>query len=234
MRHPLAAIFLLELLYLAVARAFTNLDTRFNLFDPATGELLWSAWRMVCALLAFLIFRKLLTPERSVRATWRSGGGLQFIGWLAILLFLACPALSAGYGLASPLNIIFAATSFAVGFREEIVYRGILQRVLTKRFGLVASLIISNLLFAIYHYGAIPLTAPNLFEFFVAGLFLGVLFHLSGSIVLVSLLHSAYDALYAVGPLVASPLDRSHTLGLLAIAAMLSILRAIAHRRSLS
>ncbi|MEY2498052.1 MAG: protease family protein [Verrucomicrobiota bacterium] len=84
-------------------------------------------------------------------------------------------------------------TSFLWGFHQELVYRGILQTELVRRWGSVVGVLVSNLLFTFgplhfYHFsGRAPLLMFT--AIFVIGLFFGVLFRRSGNLAIICILH---------------------------------------------
>ena len=90
------------------------------------------------------------------------------------------------------------------GFYQEVVYRGILQSELVRRWGALAGILVSNLLFTFgplhWHYlsspasRAVPLYAAT----FAIGLFFGLLFWRSGNLWMVAVSHGIGNA-YIVG-----------------------------------
>jgi membrane protease YdiL (CAAX protease family) len=105
-------------------------------------------------------------------------------------------------------KLVFASTSFVVGPREEIAYRAVLQNMLERRLGWIAALILSSVLFALYHYGygGIPFTPRRFAELFFSGVGFGLLYRFSGSLLAVALLHSVEDVLWSLSPWLAVPL----------------------------
>jgi len=86
--------------------------------------------------------------------------------------------------------------NFVWGFHQELVYRGILQTELVRRWGPLVGILASNLLFTFgplhfYHFsGRAPLHALPMFAgIFVTGLFFAVLFRRSGNLAIVCVLH---------------------------------------------
>ena len=138
---------------------------------------------------------------------WRSTDHLRFPLFLIPLsaAFLLIPLLVGHIGIPAPAKYIFAATSLVVGFREEIAYRGILQRLIFDRYGMWLAILASNILFVFYHFGTQPITVWGVFQWFAAGTVLGMIYQITGSIALVALLHAGIDAVAALTPLIASP-----------------------------
>jgi len=87
------------------------------------------------------------------------------------------------------------------GFYQEFVYRGLLQTELVRRWGPVAGILISNLLFTFGPLHAYHLS--NAFEdpghlsifagIFAIGLYFGVIFYRSGNLWMIGLLHGVGD-----------------------------------------
>jgi membrane protease YdiL (CAAX protease family) len=107
------------------------------------------------------------------------------------------------------MQVVFVATSIIVAIKEEFLYRGVLQNVLETKGRPLRAVILSNIIFMLYHYGAQPFTIGNLTEIFTAGCILGFIYASSGSLMLVIVLHAIYDAIWSLTPVLTSPLPRS-------------------------
>jgi len=87
------------------------------------------------------------------------------------------------------------------GFYQELVYRGLLQTELVRRWGPVAGILISNLLFTFgplhaYHLSSAFANPGHLSIFagiFVIGLYFGIIFYRSGNLWMIGLLHGVGD-----------------------------------------
>ncbi|PYK28953.1 MAG: hypothetical protein DME57_11600 [Verrucomicrobia bacterium] len=92
---------------------------------------------------------------------------------------------------------------FFFGFYQEVVYRGILQSELVRRWGAVIGILAANVLYTFgplhWHYFS-PLAIPMLASIFAIGLFFGVLFRRSGNLWIVAVIHGIGNA-YIVGSL---------------------------------
>jgi membrane protease YdiL (CAAX protease family) len=167
-------------------------------FSAQTGEiqqeLVWTALRLAAAAVMFWIISAGIdrTRDKAKRITPR-------IFWVGLMML--APILVADQGMASPARYVFAFTSLAVGLHEELAYRGVLQNILVRDFGVIRGLLISNVAFVCYHFGIDDFTAIWAGEIFLAGMILGVAYHLTGSLLLVILLHAAYDALISLSPI---------------------------------
>ncbi|HEV8336268.1 MAG TPA: CPBP family intramembrane glutamic endopeptidase [Candidatus Polarisedimenticolia bacterium] len=92
------------------------------------------------------------------------------------------------------------------GFYQEVVYRGMIQAELVRRWGALAGILVANLLYAFgplhagYFYSRPSLAIPMLASIFAIGLFFGALFHRSGNLWIVAVIHGIGNA-YMVGSL---------------------------------
>ena len=162
-------------------------------------EIYWTLLRLGSLVFLWRLLRNFPAPPKPKASPLTTG--------LIACLALATPFLCGD--LNEPINVahVFAATSIVVGFREEFFYRGILQNFLRTRFLLPLTLLISNLLFLFYHYGVQPFTPTSILMMFFAGIVFGLAYELTGSLVLVALLHGAYDIAWAYSPYLAHPVS---------------------------
>ena len=87
-------------------------------------------------------------------------------------------------------------TNFLWGFHQELMYRGILQTELVRRWGSLLGILVGNVLFTFgplhfYHFSSrLPGQALPMFAgIFLIGLFFSVLFRMSGNLAIVGILH---------------------------------------------
>ena len=90
------------------------------------------------------------------------------------------------------------ATSFAWGFHQEVIYRGLLQAELARRLGPAAGILLANLAYTFgplhfYHF-AQPSPWPMLAAIFAIGLFFAVLLHRSRNLWMVAVFHGIGSA----------------------------------------
>jgi membrane protease YdiL (CAAX protease family) len=92
--------------------------------------------------------------------------------------------------------VIVVSTNLLWGFHQELVYRGILQTELVRRWGSLPGILVSNFLFTVgplhfYHFsnGVTGRVLPLFIGIFLIGLFFGVLFRRSGNLAIVGILH---------------------------------------------
>jgi membrane protease YdiL (CAAX protease family) len=92
------------------------------------------------------------------------------------------------------------------GFYQEVVYRGMLQSELVRRWGAFIGILASNILFTFgplhwfYFRSPVSVAVPMFASIFAIGLFFGVLFRRSGNLWIVAVIHGIGNA-YIVGSL---------------------------------
>lgn len=90
------------------------------------------------------------------------------------------------------------------GFYQEVLYRGLLQTELVRRWGPVAGILVSNLLFTFgpLHYSYVfsqgSVAVPMFASIFAIGALFAVVFHRTGNLWIVATMH-AFGNAYAVG-----------------------------------
>lgn len=86
------------------------------------------------------------------------------------------------------------------GFYQELVYRGMVQRELVRRWGAAAGIVIANVLFTFgplhwnYFASRGSVAAPMFASIFVIGLFFGILYRRSGNLWIVAVFHAIGNA----------------------------------------
>jgi membrane protease YdiL (CAAX protease family) len=102
-------------------------------------------------------------------------------------------------GLISTLWSVFVPYLF-FGFYQEVVYRGMLQLELVRRWGAPAGILVANLLYAFgplhyyYFWSRASLAIPMFALIFIIGLFFGVLFQRSRNLWIVAVFHAIGNA----------------------------------------
>lgn len=89
--------------------------------------------------------------------------------------------------LSWPRVLLIAA---AAGFGEELLFRGLLQPLATLQFGIAPALIATSILFGLLHF----LSKAYVVFAFVFSLYLGIVYFVSGNILVPMLAHGIYDA----------------------------------------
>jgi membrane protease YdiL (CAAX protease family) len=160
-------------------------------------------WIRVAALLALaLVLVRLfaglklsaigLVPWRDWSATEKS----YFVQILVIanVVFALVIKGPPAHAVTPPQWAAVAVTSFFWGFYQEVVYRGMLQTELTRRFGALAGILAANVAFTFgplhyYHFATSPPPVAMFVGIFAIGLFFGVLRHRSGNLWLPAVFH---------------------------------------------
>jgi uncharacterized protein len=92
------------------------------------------------------------------------------------------------------------------GFYQEVVYRGMVQLELVRRWGPIVGILVTNLIYTFgplhSHYFASPpsVSVPMFTSIFLIGLFFGILFRRSGNLWIVAVSHAIGNS-YIVGSL---------------------------------
>ena len=96
-------------------------------------------------------------------------------------------------------QLIFFISGIIAGFREELLYRGIIQKTLQNRCGYQKALLMTSFLFAISHIQYIYFDQINgLLLITCAGFIFGCVYIYSQSIIVTAVTHGLYDALLSV------------------------------------
>ena len=96
------------------------------------------------------------------------------------------------------------------GFYQELIYRGLVQRELVRRWGAVAGIVVASLLYTFgplhwNYFASRPAVAVPMFaSIFLIGLFFGALYHRSGNLWIVATFHAIGNA-YIVSSVGAGP-----------------------------
>jgi len=165
-------------------------------------ELLVSVCRLATLAVYWVLFKEVILSRPPSEAPRRTP--LLVLGVLP--LFLVPLLFDGGMPGDATTRAVFAITSMIVAVREEVLYRGVLQNLLERRCGRLAALLLSNVVFTLYHYGAQPFTAFGLVELFSMGCVFGLIYGKNGSLMIPIVLHAAYDAAWSLGPLITTPL----------------------------
>jgi membrane protease YdiL (CAAX protease family) len=86
------------------------------------------------------------------------------------------------------------------GFYQELVYRGMVQTALTRRWGAVAGILIANVLYTFgplhwrYFDAPLSLSVPMFASIFAIGLLFGALYWRSGNLWIVAIMHAVGNA----------------------------------------
>ena len=168
------------------------------------GELLRTALRLSSAgCFWYLMKPTILSKTPNFR------GARHMLFLLGAGLFLVTPVIVGHYNLRLELAILVAVASVPVAIKEELLFRGIVQNLLEARLGLLAAVIGANVLFVVWHIGALPSSLWTFSQVFLAGSLLGFVYAKSGSIALVIGLHALYDAIFSFTPILPEPFSEN-------------------------
>ncbi len=192
-KTALKLLITLEIIYVIFSTAFSLIYCN-NLFN---GEINRSIIRFI-SLIIYLYFFKTINKNNSkshINIT-----NVLFIS-LSLVLLMLYPLLFQKSNFSGLLSFIWFASSFIVGFREEIFYRGFVQYNINKSKGIILSIILTSLIFTLYHviffiWGQ----WITLVQIFIWSLVIGIIYYKTKSIVFVSLIHGVYDAIPFVTP----------------------------------
>ena len=186
------------------------------------AEALRSVFRMSAALVLWYFFRTIIFSPAAQPAKIRHPLSVAAIG-----LFLSVPLLVGDWhSMGSLAKSVFAATSIVVAIHEEFLFRGIVQNLFARRYGIFAAIVSTSVIATIWHLGALPLNIFNFLQVFVASCILGLIYARTRSILVVVLLHALYDAAWSLTPVLRVPLSWHWGAGVLILALFVSWLWA--------
>jgi membrane protease YdiL (CAAX protease family) len=174
---------------------------------------------------------------------WRRNS-FSFLGagaLLALLLYGSDKLVGFAFGYSIPaMNIMLAGISIpivlqkfvlylAMGFGEEIVFRGYLQTRLVERYGAPRGILIASITFTLIHLGFMSISLITIISGVLLWVTIGTLYHLSKSLYLVGMFHGVANTL-----LNTLHLESNETSGLLVNAVALSLIVIFALRRARS
>jgi membrane protease YdiL (CAAX protease family) len=177
---------------------FTRTWLRHQL-DGAGLELAVSVARGITVVVYLMLFRDLIgSRPKAFRTLYHP------LLAASVLIAMAVPVAFQGWAPGGGIGttVVFILTSFIVGFREELLYRAVILNLLQPRLGTIGALSCSTVLFAVYHYGAQPITWISTTEIVTRSVLLGLVYIRSGSLATVTAIHSIYDAIWFMGPVV--------------------------------
>ena len=119
---------------------FTRTSLRIQ-FSGVELELWVTACRVVALAVYWLLFRKLLSEaqaDTAPRPTILLAGGIASICMVPLLFY-------GGYPTDRLFRLVFALTSIVVAAKEELLYRGVIQILLARRFGFASAVVMLTL-----------------------------------------------------------------------------------------
>lgn len=204
-------IFVVELLFIVLTRVVLARYWTYSL----DAELIRTPLRLVAVCIYWWLLRDFIRSQPIM-----SSSLLQPSLFFPLLLFMSVPILVGDLSyMTKATKLVFALTSIAVALKEEIAFRALIQNLLAKRFGNLAAIVLSTIMFTAYHIGAIPLVLFAYGQVVIAGLLFGVIYARTQSLWLVVWLHALYDALWSATPVLSPPLP--YSVGLVVLSAAL-------------
>lgn len=175
-----------ELIYL-IGRTFILS----SLADSIAAVIVWTIWRLVFVSFYWWLFFDLVkSPERRERLS------VHPLLFACVLLVLATsPLVHQGWLFESPADLIFILQIPVASAREELFYRVILLNALAKFNRPLGSVILSTVLFTLYHVGVQPMSLATISAFAASGVVFGLVYQLTRSFWVVFALHLAADLL---------------------------------------
>lgn len=178
---------------------------------------------------------------KTVGLDWRrnSLSALVCGALLALVLYVADKVVGLAFGASIPsLNTILAGLSIpifiqtfvlylAMGFGEELVFRGYVQTRLVERYGVLWGVLVASVMFTLLHMGFRPLSPVTIISGVVLWAAVGALYHWSRSLYLVGMFHAMANTLMNT-----LHLEGIDTGGLLVHAAALLLVVVLALRKS--
>ena len=189
-----------ELLFVVATRIVLH----YYSWSSLGAESIRTVLRIVTATIYWMMLRPLILSRASNPSAFLSP--LLIVG---LLLFLLIPLVVGHYNLTAPVALMFAVTSIPVAVKEEFLFRGIIQNLLTDKFGFVNSVVFTSALFTAWHIGVWQPTFWAFAQIFLASILLGIVYMYSGSIFAVIIIHATYDALFSFPSLLAVPLNEN-------------------------
>ena len=183
--------------------AATRLTIHYFSWQSVEAESIRTLLRILTATAYWWLFKgailsRKLNPSTLMRPTLMIG----------LALFFSVPLLVGSYQVAGYVAVMFALTSVPVALKEEFLFRGIVQNLLSQKLGNVKAILLASAVFTVWHVGVKTPDAWVFVQIFFASTLLGLIYVGSGSIVAVIAVHAVYDALYFM-PLTSIPQDAS-------------------------
>jgi CAAX protease family protein len=158
------------------------------------------------ALLSIRVVARLRLSQIGFRP-WREWSAVEKSYFLQVLVianvvFPAVFAVQLGSRLAQRPSVVWTlfVPYLFYGFYQEVVYRGLLQVELVRRWGAVIGILFANVLYTFgplhsYYFSSRASLAAPMFAFiFAMGLFFGALFRRSGNLWIVAIFHAIGNA----------------------------------------
>lgn len=198
--HRLFVVLILEIIYVGARRVVLH-SLPWSSFE---AEAISTVLRVITAGACWYLFRPLIMSRSSNQAALRSP--LLAVG---LLLFLSIPVLIGHYVLSATVAWMFAFASVFVAIKEEFLFRGIVQNLLGQKLGSLKAILLTSIVFTVWHIGVWNFTPWVFSQIFVASVILGTVYIYGGSMVVVVVIHAIYDAMFSFTPWIPQPLPEN-------------------------
>jgi membrane protease YdiL (CAAX protease family) len=166
--------------------------------DPMKGEIYRTLVRIISLIIYSVFFYNKIIPKEAKREILKKDKILIYSSVIIIMLF---PLFLQKTGFTNLLQLIWILSSFVVGFREEIFYRGFLQNKISSKYNLITTILITSLIFTSYHIVYFIWGQwITIIQIFLWSIFIGIIYFKTKNIILVSMIHSIYDAIPFITP----------------------------------
>ncbi len=195
-------LIIVALLELGNVFASAYISTLYPALTP-DAEHLRTLMRLFDIAVYYYLFQGYISRIKPVSGLQKS---LFLVGALGLLLLT--PLLVGNlYFMGDYTRVLFAVSSLAVAVREELTFRVLMQNVLVARIGTVNAIIVTSVVFTLWHYGAAALTWFGFGQVMLASLILGMIYAATQRFLWVVLIHTAYDALWSFTPVYRNVID---------------------------
>ncbi len=203
-----------ECLYIIIATALSVLYFE----EPFYSELFKTLFRLPTLIVYIFVYRKYFIQTDKINNDLKHWA----LAISVILLFLF-PFLFSKSGFTGQLRLLWFSTSFIIGFREEIFYRGIIQNSLNKTLRIIPTLLLTSLIFTFYHvYIFLQGSWIDLLEIFTWSIVAGLIYYKQRNIIFISIIHGVYDAIPFITPVRVSNVNYLSGFILLFLAVLMS------------
>lgn len=219
----LMTIIILELFYLSISYQLAESYGQWSY----QGEIIRTGLRLIVLLIYSWIYWKYFYGKVNAIPA-QNINNRTFTISIALLLFFAVVYTNAENETAI-WQLTFAISGVIAGFREEIIYRGMLQNYLQKKHHYRTALLLTTLVFALSHIQyviyqqnfALVMTA-------ISSVIFGSIYLYSGRVLLTGLIHGSYDALLSINIL---PIKLNNKAGLPVLLLIMLIFIVLAHKK---
>jgi membrane protease YdiL (CAAX protease family) len=216
-------IIILELFYLGTSYQLAEIYGQWSF----QGEIIRTGLRLIALLLLGWIYWKYFYGK-VIAVPTQNINNRTFIISVALLLLFAVVYTNAENETVI-WQLTFAISGIIAGFREEIIYRGMLQNYLQQKLHYRTALFLTTLVFTLSHIQyviyqqnfALVMTA-------ISSIIFGCIYYYSGRVLLTGLIHGSYDAMLSIN---ISPIKLNHNAELPFLLLIMLFFLALANKK---